>query len=118
MAIARALVHPPKQRTQADREAIVRNAAQAGLLVELPPEHEPEAVEVFPDHEELIQVARRMGTQLNVSMSGVIGWRHEALPHTFRMLAIPLARQRDISADLHDLELMIVDELNKKGAKK
>lgn len=109
------MVHPPQRRTSADREAIIRNAAAAGLRVEIE-EEPPVLIDVWPDHWELIPVARRMSTQLNVSMGGVVGWRHESLPHTFRMLDIPLARQREISDDLHDLEAAIVAELNR-GAK-
>lgn len=106
------MVHPPQRRTSADREAIIRNAAAAGLRVEIE-EEPPVLIDVWPDHWELIAVARRMQTQLNVTMGGVLGWRHEALPHAFRMLGVPLARQREIADDLLTLELGIVAELNK-----
>lgn len=102
MAIARALVHPPGR----DREAIARNAAAAGLRVEF--DGEDESVEVYPEHWEAMQVADAMMTQLNVGMGGVVGWRFEALPTVCRLLAIPLATQRRIFADVRSLEQMVV----------
>jgi hypothetical protein len=102
MAIARALVHPPGR----DREAIARDAAAAGLRVEFG--EVDDAVEVYPEHWEAMQVADAMMTQLNVGMGGVVGWRFEALPTVCRLLSIPLVTQRSIFSDLRSLEQMVV----------
>lgn len=107
MSIARALVRPPQVRSAEDREAIARNAAIAGLRIEIEPEPEP-VIEVWPDHWQPYEVADSMTTQLNIGMAGVIGWRYEALPMVFRAVGVTLAQQREMWGDLRVIEKAVV----------
>ena len=62
------------------------------------------AIEVWPEHWEPMNVAEAMMSQMAVGMAGPTGWRYESLPVVFRMLSIPLARQREMFADLRSIE--------------
>lgn len=74
-------------RSAADVEAARRNAAQAGVALEI---RRGECVEVYPDHWLPMQVAQAMGTQWNLSAAGVpVGLRYEALPFVLQMLEVP-----------------------------
>lgn len=88
MGIAARLVSPSR-----DDAAIRRNAAAAGLRIEIPPEAD---TEVWPENWTAMEVASRMVSQLNVGMAGVIGIRFEALPVVFRALQVPADQELEV----------------------
>lgn len=94
-----------------DDDAIRRNAAAAGLRVELKPEP---ATEVWPDNWAVMEVAVRMLSQLNVGMAGVVGMRYEALPVIFDVLEVPQAERRCVLDGLRVVEGEVVRLINEK----
>lgn len=75
-----------------DVRAIERNAAAAGLRIELPPD---KGCEVWPENWTAKQVAERMLSQINAGMAGAIGLRYEALPGVMDLLEVPADERLD-----------------------
>lgn len=76
-------------------------------------EPQDEAVEVWPDNWQTLEVFADMLSQWNVGgMGGVIGLRYEALPLVFRMHGIKRERQREIFEGLRVMERAAVQQLN------
>jgi len=88
MGIAEGLLKHPR-----DDSAIRRNAAMAGMRVELAPES---PTEVWPENWTALEVASRMVSQLNVGMGGVVGFRFEALPIVLHALRVPADRELEV----------------------
>ena len=105
------MVHPG--RSAADVAAIRRNAARAGVLVQVAPDPD---TEVWPDHWAPMKVMNAMATQWNVSQTGVaIGLRYEALPVVLDLLEVPKDERRALFGDLQVLEAEMRKAMKERG---
>lgn len=94
-----------------DEAAIRRNAEAAGLRITLPPEPD---TEVWPENWQVMEVAVRMSSQLNVGMGGVVGLRYESMPVVLDLLNVPAADRLDVFDGLRVVESEIVRLLAEK----
>ena len=79
--------------------------------MKLPPEPE---IEVWPENWTVMEIAVRMGSQLNVGMSGALGMRYEALPLVLDILQVPAADRLDVFDGFRVIEAEIVRLVNEK----
>lgn len=96
MAIARQFVGGGR-----DVAAIKRNAAAAGLRVEIP----EQVVPVWPEHWLPYLLAVRLDSQILYRPDGQMqGYRHEALPFWMDMLGVSSERRPDVAQNFLELQ--------------
>ncbi len=100
MRIARHLVTGGR-----DAAAIRRNAAAAGLRIEIQDQHVP----VWPEHWTPLQLVLRMDSQILYRPDGQMqGYRHEALPFWMDILGVAPVARRQVAEDFLELQGAVV----------
>ena len=72
-----------------------------------------ESLGVWHENWHAVEVAARSMTQWNVSMSGVVGLRYEALPLVMRALGVPRAAWPEVFAGIQVIEAECLKLLRK-----
>lgn len=93
-------------RTRDDAREIARNAALAGVRVEIAPDPD---TEVWPDNWVPMRVIQAMATQWNVGMTGrLLGLRYEAMPFVLGALQVRRADRADVFQAVQVMEAEIL----------
>lgn len=93
-----------------DARAIQKNAAAAGLRIELPPD---KGCPVWPENWDAMRLAMRMLSQVNAGMTGIVGLRYESLPVVMDLLEVPVGERLDTFDAMRVIEEGLVRHWNR-----